>query len=74
MTSEQSQGAAAFTTLEILCRLLAKKGTIQLAEFTKEMERYAQMHDTAKVGGFRSPNDPEVASCIRQLAKATALP
>lgn len=74
MTNDEAQGAAAFTALEILCRLLAKSGAIDATEFQGEMERYAGMHDTSEVGGYRSPNDPEVAKCIRLLAKAAKLP
>ena len=74
MTYDQAQGAAAFTTLEVLCRLLVKHGVIPKLEFQKEMERYAKMHDKPSSGGTRSPEDPEVARLVRLMARAAGLP
>jgi hypothetical protein len=74
MTYEDAQGAAALTTLEILCRLLVKAGAIPAAEFQGEMERYAEMHDVPASGGARAPQDPEVARAIRTISRGAVLP
>jgi hypothetical protein len=74
MTDAEAQGAAAFTTLEILCRLLVQQGAIPLVTFQQEMERYAKLHDVPSSGGSRFPQDKEVARQIRIIADAALLP
>lgn len=65
MTYNEAQGAAAYSTLEVLCYMLVKHAIIPKAEFSAEMMRYADMHEGT--GGTRSPQDAEVAKAMKLL-------
>jgi hypothetical protein len=67
MTYEESQGAAAYSVLEILCWMLAQNNVIDKNQLARELERYALMHEGKSPDGNRVPNDPEVANAIRYI-------